>query len=236
MDDFPYAKILVSGADAPAFLQAQLSNDVRLLDGKPELLAAWCNPKGRVICILRVRRSDGGYVLLLPAELSESVLKRLTLFRFRSKVDFELTPASPGDLGIEGDTAGWLLDNLRAGRAEIWKAQSEAFTPHMLNLDLLGAISFDKGCYPGQEIVARTHYRGATKRRTHRFRAAQPVSPGDKVSDGERDIGEVLNAIGNDLLAVIPSDKADDALYVGGVELEHVPLDDTLSRLAGDLT
>ena len=224
MSLFPYSRILVSGADAFDFLQAQLSNDLRLLDERDELLAAWCNPKGRVICILRVGRSDDGYVLTLPAELADSVQKRLTLFRFRSKVDFEAAPASPDELGIEGSTDEWLLANLRAGRPEIWQNQSEEFTPHMLNLDLIGAVSFDKGCYPGQEIVARTHYRGATKRRTHRFESARAVAAGDKVSDGERDIGEVLNAIGTDLLAVIPSDKAEDSLSVNGVELEHIPL------------
>ena len=95
----------------------------------------------------------------------------------------------------------------------------------MLNLDLLGAVSFDKGCYPGQEIVARTHYRGASRRRTHRFESGQALSPGDKISDGERDIGEVLNAIGTDLLAVIPSEKAESPLSVNGVELRHIPLD-----------
>jgi folate-binding protein YgfZ len=224
MSSFPYSKIIVSGADAFDFLQAQLSNDLRLLDERDELLAAWCNPKGRVICILRIRRSDAGYVLILPAELAGSVLQRLTLFRFRSRVEFQPAPASPPDLGIQGSLEEWLLDNLKSGRPEVWQAQSEGFTPHMLNLDLIGAVSFDKGCYPGQEIVARTHYRGATKRRTHRFEAARPVSVGARVSDGERDIGEVLNAIGTDLLAVIPSDKADEALVVDGIELRHVPV------------
>jgi len=224
MPSFPYSKIIVSGADAFDFLQAQLSNDLRLLDERDELLAAWCNPKGRVICILRISRSDDGYELILPAELAESVLQRLTLFRFRSRVEFQPAPASPSDLGIQGSVEEWLLDNLKSGRPEVWQAQSEAFTPHMLNLDLIGAVSFDKGCYPGQEIVARTHYRGATKRRTHRFEAASPVSVGARVSDGERDIGEVLNAIGNDLLAVIPSDRADAALVVDGIELRHVPV------------
>lgn len=222
MASFPYSTIIVSGADAFDFLQAQLSNDLRLLDERGELLAAWCNPKGRVICILRVRRSDDGYGLILPAELAESVIKRLILFRFRSKVEFEAAPASPDELGVQGSTEDWLLANLRDGRPEVWQAQSEQFTPHMLNLDLIGAISFDKGCYPGQEIVARTYYRGATKRRTHRFESARPVAAGDKVSDGERDIGEVLNAIGTDLLAVIPSDKADDPLSVNGVELKRI--------------
>jgi folate-binding protein YgfZ len=225
MTSFPYSRILVFGADAFDFLQAQLSNDLRLLDERNELLAAWCNPKGRVICILRVRRREDGYVLILPTELAESVLKRLTMFRFRSKVEFDAGPASPDELGIQGPVADWLVGNLRSGRPEVWRPQSEEFTPHMLNLDLLGAVSFDKGCYPGQEIVARTHYRGATKRRTHRFESAQPVKPGEKVSDGERDIGEVLNAIATDLLAVIPSDKAGESLSVGGVALRHIPLD-----------
>jgi folate-binding protein YgfZ len=225
MADFPYSKILASGADAFDFLQAQLSNDLRLLEERSELLSAWCNPKGRVICILRVRRREAGYEMLLPAELAEPVLKRLTMFRFRSKVELETAAASPDDLGIPGSTDDWLLENLRAGIPEVWQAQSEEFTPHMLNLDLIGAVSFDKGCFPGQEIVARTHYRGSSKRRTHRFESAEPVAAGDKVADGERDIGAVLNAIGTDLLAVIPSEKADEALHVGGVKIRHLPLD-----------
>jgi hypothetical protein len=225
MATIPYSRILVSGDDAFDFLQAQLTNDLRLLDARPQLLAAWCNPKGRVICILRVSRSDTAYKLLLPTELAESVLRRLAMFRFRSRVDFETAPATAEDLGIAGTPADWLRDNLRAGRPEVWQAQSEEFTPHMLNLDLIGAISFDKGCYPGQEIVARTHYRGATRRRTHRFESSQPASPADRVSDGERDIGEVLNAIGTDLLAVIPSEKADEPLTVDGAKLTHIPLE-----------
>ena len=224
MTDTPYSGILASGADAFDFLQAQLSNDLRLLDDRERLLSAWCNAKGRVICLMTVRREESGYRVILPTELAEDVLRRLTMFRFRSKVDFELSAATTSDLGIESGLDEWLADNLRAGRAEIWGAQSEEFTPHMLNLDLLGAVSFDKGCYPGQEIVARTHYRGATKRRTHRFTSTEPVTAGDKVSDGERDIGEVLNAIGTDLLAVIPTEKANDSLSVNGIALTHVPL------------
>ena len=230
--EFPYTTILVSGDDAFDFLQAQLSNDLTLLDERGELLSAWCNPKGRVICLLTVFHSDRGYGLILPAELADEVVRRLTMFRFRAKVDFDIEAVAPERLGVSGGIEDWLLGKLLAGRPEIWRAQSEEFTPHMLNLDQLGAISLDKGCYPGQEIVARTHYRGATKRRTHRFASAEPVSPGDKVSDGERDIGEVLNAIGTDLLAVIPTDKANDILSVNGVDLTHVPLEYPLERFS----
>lgn len=192
-------------------------------EGAP-LLAAWCNPKGRVICLLRVLTTDDGYSLTLPTELADEVVKRLAMFRFRSKVAFTLQEATTAQLGIDGSYDDWRLENLRAGIPELLQAQSEEFTPHMLNLDLLGAISVDKGCYPGQEIVARTHFRGATKRRMMRFESSEPVSPGVKVAHGERDIGNVLNAIGKELLAVVPVDNADQHLFAGSVELLHLPL------------
>ncbi len=90
--------------------------------------------------------------------------------------------------------------------------------------NLLDAISFDKGCYTGQEIVARTHYKGATKRRTLRFESDSPVSRGDKLSCDGREIGEVLNAAGNDLLAVVPVDRADGQLTTGNATVSQVPL------------
>ncbi len=146
------------------------------------------------------------------------------IFRFRARVKFDVEEATQEQLGMESSFEEWRLENLRTGIPEILKAQSEQFTPHMLNLDLLGAVSVDKGCYPGQEIVARTHFRGTTKRRCLRFESAEPVSPGDKVSDGDRDVGEALNAIGNDLLAVLPVDKADEALNINGITLLHLDL------------
>jgi len=224
MSDLPYSTISVSGKDAFDFLQAQLAADVNVLDERSSLLSAWCNPKGRVICLLRIARSDEGYSLTLPTELAEEVVQRLTVFRFRSKVEFVVQDATARQLDIESSYDDWRLENLRAGIPEILSVHSEEYTPHMLNLDLLGAVSVDKGCYPGQEIVARTHYRGATKRRCLRFESTAPVSIGDKISDGERDVGEVLNVIGTDLLAVVPMDKAKTGFNVGGTALLHCPL------------
>ncbi len=207
--------IKVSGNDALDFLQGQLSNDLRNLEQGASMRCAWCNPKGRVICLLRVSKNEDGYALLLPTELCEDVVKRLTMFRFRAKVEFETEEAVNS-----ADSAQLIRD----GIPYIGNDQSEKFTAHMLNLDLLGAIDFDKGCYTGQEIIARTHYKGATKRRTLRFESEVPVSVGDKVSDGSRDIGEVLNVAGTDLLAVIPIDKANEVLTIDGIELTHLPL------------
>ena len=232
MSDLTYKMIQVTGPDAFEFLQNQLSNDLRLLNGALEtsgplsqlqkcksegnsILSAWCNPKGRVIWFGTVRKIDDGYAISVATDLVDELVERLKVFRFRSKVEFDI--AEGGSVDPE-----FLITN---GYPMIGKAQSELFTPHMLNLDLLGAVSIDKGCYPGQEVVARTHYRGATKRRLLRFESSQPASPGDKVSDGERDIGEVLNASGNQLLAVVPKDTIDQQLTVNGAVLVNCPLE-----------
>ena len=209
------ATINVTGPDAFTFLQGQLTNDLRRLESEPEILAAWCSPKGRVIWFGTVTAIESGFALSAPAETAADIVKRLTGFRFRSKVEFDIV-----DGGSTVDPV-FLIQN---GYPFIGAAQAEQFTPHMLNLDLLDTISFDKGCYTGQEIVARTHYKGATKRRTLRFTSEKPVAAGDKVSDGTRDIGEVLNASGTDLLAVVPVDKADATLTVNGVKLTHQSL------------
>jgi folate-binding protein YgfZ len=220
MSEFTYSTIALAGADAFEFLQAQLTVDLNKLghdSGEDQLRSAWCNPKGRVICMPTLSHADDGFELSLPSDLTDLVIQRMTMFRFRSKVEFELQPGSK----IHEESA---IDQLRAGIPEIELAQSEKFTPHMLNLDLLGIVSLDKGCYPGQEIVARTHYRGASKRRCLRFKSNKPVAPGDKISDGDREIGEVVNAIGTDLLAVIPVASVNAVLAIGTDRLTPVDL------------
>ncbi len=231
MSELALKTISVVGTDAFDFLQNQLTNDLRLLDDTTQLpyvhsaqlgcdsssnsiLSAWCSPKGRVIWFGTVRAIESGYALSVAADMAEEVVSRLTVFRFRAKVEFSIDEGGTVD-------AEFLVEN---GYPFIGQAQAEQFTPHMLNLDLLGAISVDKGCYPGQEIVARTHYRGATKRRMLRFESTEPVSPGDKVSDGERDVGEVLNSVGNTLLAVVPVEKAGESLNTGAIALLNLPL------------
>lgn len=224
MHDNAYSSLTVRGNDALSFLQGQLTNDLSRLDSGNRMLAAWCNPKGRVICLFRVSRNASGFGLALPDELAEAVQKRLTMFRFRARVEFGLEEASAADLGAPASIQDWRLDNLRAGVPDIRTTQSEAFTPHMLNLDLLDAISFDKGCYTGQEIVARTHYRGATKRRMFRFESETPVAEGASVYAGDQKIGDVVNVIGRDLLAVIPVDSRDADLTADGSPLQRIAL------------
>ena len=83
-------------------------------------------------------------------------------------------------LGDAGDEA-WALEEIRAGRALIVQATQDAFVPQMVNFERLGAIDFKKGCYPGQEIVARTQYRGVLKRRLVRARVQAAAAPGSEL-------------------------------------------------------
>jgi hypothetical protein len=82
----------------------------------------------------------------------------------------------------------WRQLDIIAGLPQVYGATSEEFVAQMLNLDLVGAIAFDKGCYTGQEVIARAHYRGRVKRRLQRFRSRVPLDlrPGDsgELSDG----------------------------------------------------
>jgi tRNA-modifying protein YgfZ len=84
-----------------------------------------------------------------------------------------LSPAPPA----ERSQVEWLAADIAAGLPLVTAATAEQFIPQMLNLDLLDAVSFTKGCYTGQEIVARTQHLGRVKRRTMRFRLAAGAAP-----------------------------------------------------------
>lgn len=75
----------------------------------------------------------------------------------------------------------WRQLDIISGLPQVYGATSEQFVAQMLNLDIVGAIAFDKGCYTGQEVIARAHYRGRVKRRLQRFRSRGPLDlkPGD---------------------------------------------------------
>ena len=95
----------------------------------------------------------------------------------------------------------WVLDEIRAGRALISAATQDKFVPQMVNFEKLGAISFQKGCYPGQEIVARAQYRGEVKRRLVHVQAP----PGLQLQPGQEfNGGVVVDSAAGEALAVMP--------------------------------
>ncbi len=252
------AVIRAEGADADAFLQGQLSNDLRQLNQTRGQLSSYNSPKGRMLAVLTLTRAaSSGVDLELPRSLLDPVLRRLRLFVLRSKVSLRESPdamlgvsgaaaiAALQDAGLSSpkaaldvtrtselqlvrrhgasprftiqgpktlldalasswpqaeriDAAAWALADLRAGLPVVLPPTQDRFVAQMANLDQLGGISFDKGCYTGQEIVARLHYLGQLKRRMFwsSGQGATPA-PGAPVHDGEggQAVGEVVNAV-----------------------------------------
>lgn len=97
-----------------------------------------------------------------------------------------ILPQAPAELADEAVLNAWSALEVASGIARISKAVSEAFVPQMLNYESVGGVNFKKGCYPGQEVVARSQFRGTLKRRGYIVRCDQPMSAGQEVFD-ERD-------------------------------------------------
>ena len=152
---------------------------------------------------------------------------------FYNDNEFSILPATMTEMGIRvepekrnndvdpADLAQWRLMNIRAGLPIVWQATAEEFVPQMVNLDLLDAISFTKGCYVGQEIVARTQNLGRIKRRMYAFKTAAvhldvPAVPGQPVYGDDGIVGQIVDAAtaesGAELLAVIRIDCLEQAL------------------------
>lgn len=243
LDDL--AVLRIHGADAVAFVQAQLSNDISTLTVTDARLAAYCNPKGRMLASLVIVHetpaSTESLLAVVKADIVESLLKRLRMFVLRSKVTLDVAPYSVWGVArggaanlpwhvqrhegkilvaaptpVDGPARHWVLcaddcnaadlsDHFEASMAErdAWYAQDieaglgwveqgnlELFIPQSLNFDLNGGVSFTKGCYPGQEVVARAHFRGAVKRRGI---PAHCVVPSDILLAAGQDIYDANN-------------------------------------------
>jgi folate-binding protein YgfZ len=269
----------LTGEDTATFLQGQVTNDVRLLDGSNSQYAGYCTAKGRLLATLLLWQQGDAIFAQMDGSVAAAVMKRLGMFVLRAKVRiadagenrmrfgiageggtkalaemFPALPQLPHQIATHGDTAllclpgtaprfeivtpadaapalwqqlsrhckpvgapCWEWLEIRAGIASVTAATQEEFVPQMLNLDLLGGINFKKGCYTGQEIVARTHYLGKVKRRTQLAHIASEQTPqaqapqaGDDVfgSGTAEPVGKIVNAAaapagGFDVLAEI---------------------------------
>jgi folate-binding protein YgfZ len=193
------------------------------------LLAACNSAQGRVQAVLTVAEVDDDIELRVIASMAERTVQRLRKYVLRSKVKIDLAADSsvkefPGGNVIA--PASPLLSQLRAGIPHVFSETHEAFVAQMLNLDLLGGISFEKGCYTGQEIIARAHFRGAVKRRMFRFAAnCSPPAPATKVLSNGEHAGDVVYAAetnqGCELLAVVSLAHADSELKLDSAIALH---------------
>lgn len=158
--------------------------------------------------LLAVRLADGRAELWVPVEQAETIRARLAA---------QLPEAALG---------AWLLAQVRAGVGQVFGSTRELFIPQMINLQALGGVSFKKGCYTGQEIVARMQYLGKLKRRLHRLSAegasSELPAPGVELFSPVHgsSVGEVVLAAsaeqGIELLAVLQEDAAADGrIFLG---------------------
>ncbi len=236
IDLSPLSLIRVSGDQAQSFLQGQFSNDINILDKNHCQLHAYCNPKGRTLAIIRIVRKDKGqnkgFWMIVPKDISESLISRLKMFVMRAKVDIQLD-TEHGLLGMVGEapqvdltvdfavdftdfkyqvdsvvprhlmitrfqdtvkcleTASdplyhcdlWRWLDIRSGIPQVYAQTVAAFIPQTINLELVDGISFNKGCFPGQEIVARIKYLGKPKQRLviAKVESNNRISPGDEI-------------------------------------------------------
>jgi folate-binding protein YgfZ len=157
--------------------------------------------------------SGADAVLRMPAHTAVGV---------RSLDDADATSA------MAVDPIDWETAEIIAGIPEIYPATGGKFVAQMLHLDRLGAISFDKGCYVGQEVIARAHHLGRVKRHARLFRLPiSDVNPGDAVTIDNATAGTVVRvAAGTNqsLLLVVMRDDVIGAASVHGHELEAVSL------------
>ena len=153
---------------------------------------------------LQAQHDGGLWRITLPAV--DGVARQLVCVPAADASSYAATTALP-----PGDADAWMRLMVRAGEVWITAPTQEQFVPQMVNFDALGGINFKKGCYPGQEIVARAHYRGAVKRRMYRATVAAPAQAGDLLYASDlngQESGRVALAAsdgtgGSELLAVL---------------------------------
>jgi tRNA-modifying protein YgfZ len=252
--------LYIHGADAHAFLQGQLTCQMDDLPNGKSHLAAHCNPKGRVLSLMRIHAWQDGFLLSLPAGMAEHCQKALKPYIMRSQVHMKIVNHDVGQIAVVCGDENPLLDvythvptqidevitqaqhhavtlmrhrktqyliqapyaellniwqacekNCTIGQGTDWQYQqylqriatiypktSGLFTPHMLHLPEHDAVCLQKGCFCGQEIIARTHYRGQNKRFLSRWHGPEhtDVKPGDTIydSDGAK-AGTIIDAL-----------------------------------------
>lgn len=141
-----------------------------------------------------------------PQPRSEFIIKKQNFSNL--DLHFDLTGFAANDR--------WQLENIMAGIPTIYPQTSEMFTPHMINYHLINGVSFNKGCFVGQEVITRTQHLGKLKRHMYRLQVTHHCrpQPGDPVFSQQQEIGTVIDASpdpqlqsGYQLLAVIHDEK-----------------------------
>jgi folate-binding protein YgfZ len=238
------AVISVSGQEARSFLQGLVTNDISKLSPDTPLYAALLTPQGKVLFDFLLCESEGTILVDCAAASAQTLLKRLTLYRLRAKVELALLQ----DVAIVwNDGNGWNdprlpeLGTRRVAEANVSNASGEYLSRRLelgvpegadlgsdkmfaldAGLEELHGVSFDKGCYVGQELTARMKHRGTARKRLlpiSTLDGSDLPSSGSEVRSGSVALGEITSAYGGRGFATIRLDRwhetAGAAAHVG---------------------
>jgi folate-binding protein YgfZ len=234
------AVLSLEGPETENFLHNLVTADVLGLAEGEARYGALLTPQGKILFDFFVMKTAGGYLLDCAASQLEELTKRLMFYRLRAKVaiaerkDLEVgvSPEQPAGMISYADPRtsliGWrvlaekgklpLGTGYDAGRIALGLADSDGdigsgeLFPHEANFDQLGAVSFTKGCYIGQEVVSRMEHRATARSRILpvTFDGAAPPR-GAAIKSADKIIGSVLSSAGNAALALLRLDRMAEA-------------------------
>ena len=218
----PRDYVRVQGPDAVAFLQGQLSQDVEALQRGESAMSFLLQPQGKVDAYVRVTRlGEDGYLLDVDPGFGDAVVQRLERFKLRTKAEIRqvdgwhcIATLEDGelveevvDIGVEG-TPGDLVEyeaaRIRAGVPAMGREIDESTIPASLGV-VDRAVSFTKGCYTGQELVARIDSRGG-QAPTKLVGVRGEAELGTSIVVDGKDVGRVTSAAGGVALALVRRD------------------------------
>ena len=229
----PRSYVRVSGPDAESYLQRMVSNDVAAVPAGERCDALLLTAKSRVIAPLVVlRRGPDDFLLLTEPELGERVRAELVRFRFAAKAEIEpeeheswvvlggeeaLDERPPGEEVGEEEYERWRVE---AGIPRWGRELDDAILPAEAGLTETH-VSFTKGCYPGQEPIARLHYRGKVNRRLRRLvLEGEPV--GEELALDGKVVGRITSRVGERALGYVRTEVPEDAELRAGAAVARL--------------
>ncbi|HUQ37649.1 MAG TPA: folate-binding protein [Aestuariivirga sp.] len=230
----------LEGVEAENFLHNLVTADILGLAEGHARYAALLTPQGKILFDFFALKSAEGYLLDCAASQLEELTKRLMFYRLRAKIaiaerkdlDVGVSPERPTEMTAYADSRtpliGWRLiaekgklptgTGYDAARIALGLADSDGdigsgeLFPHEANFDQMGAVSFSKGCYIGQEVVSRMEHRATARSRILpvTFEGAAPPR-GAAIKSADKVIGSVLSSAGNAALALLRLDRMAEA-------------------------
>lgn len=248
------AVIAIAGDDAREFLQGLITNDIYKVAADKALFAAMLTPQGKFLYDFFIIKQDGRLLLETDSKAAADMIKRLNMYRLRSKVEIAALPETKvgaewgggvhsaviqyqdprlpelgtriigNELALEDDGVyekHRLSLGIPAGGIDL---ETNGAFPMQWGYDKLNAIDFNKGCYVGQEVTARSKHIGTIRKMVHQVRAdalSLPVK-GTPVTADEKEVGKMASSAGNIGLALLNIEAVESGakLLCGGLEIK----------------